>query len=72
MTMYMYMQVLCNYSHACPPPGRAQAGRDMAVFLSHSGATKECVVAAARLGERGVATMAITAGKGTYAQHCDH
>ena len=41
----------------------AQAGRDVVVFLSHSGNTEECVRAAYHLVSKGVCTMVITGGK---------
>ena len=44
--------------------GKAEAGRDVVVFLSHGGGSAECVAAATHLVQRGVATLAITSNPG--------
>ena len=41
-----------------------KGGRDVVVFLSHGGGTRECVDAAAELVRRGVVTLAITSNQG--------
>ena len=46
--------------------GKAVAGRDVVVFLSHSGGSMECIAAASHLVRRGVATFVITSNPGTY------
>ena len=48
----------------CDGAGKAEAGRDLVVFLSHGGGTVECVEAARHLAGRGVATLAITSRPG--------
>ena len=45
-------------------PGKAQPGRDMVLFLSHSGNTPECVAAALQLVARGVAMLTLTGNRG--------
>ena len=45
-------------------PGKAQPGRDVVLFLSHSGNTPECVAAALQLVARGVAMLTLTGNKG--------
>ena len=44
--------------------GIVKGGRDVVMFLSHSGNTEECVRAAYHLGARGVCTIIITGGRG--------
>ena len=46
--------------------GKVRPGRDMVVFLSHSGGTKECVSAASQLLAQGVVTLSLTGKKGMY------
>ena len=48
----------------CVHAGKAVAGRDVVVFLSHSGGSEECRAAASHLVQRGVATLAITGNPG--------
>ncbi|XP_064406924.1 uncharacterized protein LOC135351765 isoform X2 [Halichondria panicea] len=43
--------------------GIVKGGRDVVMFLSHSGNTEECVRAAYHLGARGVCTIIITGGR---------
>ena len=45
-------------------PGKAQPGRDMVLFLSHSGNTPECVAAALQLVARSVAMLTLTGNRG--------
>ena len=45
-------------------PGKAQPGRDVVLFLSHSGNTPECVAAALQLVARGVAMLTLTGNRG--------
>lgn len=40
--------------------GKAMPGRDVVVFVSHSGNTSECVAAASQLIRRGITTLALT------------
>ena len=42
-------------------------GRDVVVFVSHSGNTSECVTAAAQLIRRGITTLALTGRQGILA-----
>ena len=49
---------------AAQSSGKAVPGRDVVVFVSHSGNTSECVAAAAQLIKRGVATLALTGRPG--------
>ena len=44
--------------------GKARAGQDIVVFVSHSGDTKESVTAAKQLVARGVTTLAVIGNKG--------
>lgn len=46
--------------------GKAVAGRDVVVFLSHSGGSMECIAAASHLVRRGVATLLITSNPGIH------
>ena len=45
-------------------PGKAQPGRDVVLFLSHSGNTPECVAATLQLVARGVAMLTLTGNRG--------
>ena len=45
-------------------PGKPQPGRDVVLFLSHSGNTPECVAAALQLVARGVAMLTLTGNRG--------
>ena len=51
-------------------PGKAQPGRDVVLFLSHSGNTPECVAAALQLVARGVAMLTLTGNKGELMEDC--
>ena len=44
--------------------GKAVPGRDVVVFVSHSGNTSECVAAATQLIRRGITTLALTGRPG--------
>ena len=48
----------------CVCVGKVCAGRDVVVFLSHGGGTRECIEAASYLVRRGVAVLAITSNPG--------
>ena len=60
------MQADCNENCSCSNhlAGKAQPGRDLVVFLSHSGNTEECVRAALHLVAKGVCTLTVTGFKG--------
>lgn len=45
-------------------PGKAQQGKDVVVFISHSGNTQECVIAAQHLVAKGVTVLGLTGRKG--------
>lgn len=45
-------------------PGKARAGADVVVMVSHSGNTQECVAAAKLLVARGITTLAVTGNAG--------
>lgn len=47
-----------------PTAGKAVPGRDVVVFVSHSGNTSECVAAATQLIRRGITTLALTGRPG--------
>ena len=47
-----------------PTSGKAVPGRDVVVFVSHSGNTSECVAAATQLIRRGITTLALTGRPG--------
>ena len=49
-----------------------KGGRDVVVFLSHGGGTRECVDAAAELVRRGVVTLAITSNQGNNTLNNKH
>ena len=60
----------CNYLFCIAmPPGKAQQGKDMVVFISHSGNTQECVmhVPAQRFIAKGVIVLA---DKGVEPKQC--
>ncbi len=64
--MYSHVYVLV-FQAACGSilhTGIVKGGRDVVMFLSHSGNTEECVRAAYHLGARGVCTITITGGRG--------
>ena len=44
--------------------GKVQAGKDVVLFISHSGNTEECVIAAKKLIEKEVTTLTITSKRG--------
>ena len=44
--------------------GKAQGGKDIVMFISHSGSTQECVTAAKHLVAKGVTTLCLTGRKG--------
>lgn len=44
--------------------GVVKGGRDVVMFLSHSGDTEECVTGAYHLGAKGVCTIVMTGSKG--------
>ena len=45
----VFWWLFCKFSGYSASLGKAQAGRDVALFLSNSGGTQECVVAASQL-----------------------
>ncbi len=66
-------KVKTHFWHApCPlkylplpyPTGVVKGGKDVVMFLSHSGDTEECVRAAYHLGTMGVCTIVMTGGGG--------
>ena len=61
-----YKLNLCypNNSHALSCTGKLQPGKDVCVFISHSGSTKETVSAASQVLGKGVTTLGISKHQG--------
>ncbi len=53
-----------DHSHTFSCTGKLQAGKDVCVFISHSGSTQETVTAASQVLGKGVTTLGISKHQG--------
>ena len=56
------------FSDVCLCAGKARAGADVVLFVSHSGNTEECYTAARQLTDRTITTLSLTSGGGKIEQ----